>query len=67
MKKPPAFNPKRKEVEEAVQRYLENGGKIDNLQIKAKRSLKTEIEKTWEGGTGLKSEPSGVLGKPGDL
>ena len=48
MKKTPAFNPKRKEVEEAVQRYLENGGKIDNLQIKAKRSLKTEIEKTWE-------------------
>ena len=51
MKKPPTFNPKRNEVEEAVQRYLENGGKIDNLQIKVKKSLKTEIEKTWAGDT----------------
>ena len=57
MKKPPAFNPKRNEVEEAVQRYLENGGKIDNLQIKAKRSLKTEIEKTWEGAKSKKTQP----------
>ena len=56
MKKPPAFNPKRNEVEEAVQRYLENGGKIDNLQIKAKRSLKTEIEKTWAGDTRNKTQ-----------
>ena len=57
MKKPPAFNPKRKEVEEAVQRYLENGGKIDNLQIKAKRALKTEIEKTWDGSKNKKTTP----------
>ena len=57
MKKPPAFNPKRNEVEEAVQRYLENGGKIDNLQIKAKRSLKTEIEKTREGAKSKKTLP----------
>ena len=57
MKKTPAFNPKRKEVEKAVQRYLENGSKIDNLQIKAKRSLKTEIEKTWEGTKSIKTLP----------
>ena len=57
MKKPPAFNPKRKEVEEAVQRYLENGGKIDNLQIKAKRALKTEIEKARDGAKSKKTLP----------
>ena len=59
MKKTPAFNPKRKEVEEAVQRYLENGGKIDNLQIIAKKSLKTEIEKTWAGDTRNKTQQWG--------
>ena len=57
MKKPSAYNPNREEVEEAVQRYLVNGGKIDNLQIKAKRSLKTEIEKTWAGETRNKTQP----------
>ena len=57
MKKPPAFNPKRNEVEEAVQRYLENGGKIDNLQITAKRSLKTEIENSWDGAKSKKTLP----------
>ena len=59
MKKPPAFNPKRNEVEEAVQRYLENGGKIDNLQIKEKKLLKTEIEKTWAGDTSNKTQQWG--------
>ena len=57
MKKPPAFNPKRNEVEEAVQRYLENGGKIDNLQIKGKLSLKAEIEKTREVAKSKKTQP----------
>ncbi len=66
MKKPPAFNPKRNEVEEAVQRYLENGGKIDNLQIKAKRSLKTEIEKTWEGSKSKKTQPWENVLQPAD-
>ena len=57
MKKPPAFNPKRNEVEEAVQRYLENGGKIDNLQIKANRSLKTVNEEKWQGAKSKKTLP----------
>ena len=59
-----AFNPNRKEVEEAVQVYLKNGGKIDDQRIQAKRSIQKEIESTWANDTRTKSEPWGGLGKP---
>ena len=62
-----AFNPNRKEVEEAVQAYLKNGGKIDDQRIQAKRSIQKEIERTWANDTRTKSEPWGGLGKPKDL
>ena len=65
--KKPAFNPNRKEVEEAVKVYLKNGGKIDDQRIQAKMEIRKRIEKTWAGETGWKSEPLGGSGKPEDL
>ena len=65
--KKPAFNPSRKEVEEAVKVYLKNGGKIDDQTIQAKMEIRKRIEKTWAGGIVWKSEPLGGSGKPEDL
>ena len=65
--KKPAFNPNRKEVEEAVEIYLKNGGKIDDQRIQAKIEIRKRIEKTWAGSTGWKSEPFGGSGKQEDL
>ena len=65
--KKPAFNPNRKEVEEAVKVYLKIGGKIKDQRIQAKMEIRKRIEETWAGGTGCKSEPLGGSGKPEDL
>ena len=65
--KKPAFNPNRKEVEEAVKVYLQNGGKIDDQRIQAKMEIRKRIEKTWAAGTAYKSEPSVGSDKPEDL
>ena len=61
------FNPNRKEVEEAVEMYLKNGGKIDDQRIQAKRSIQKEIESTWANDNRTKSEPWGGLDKPKNL
>ena len=61
------FNPNREEVEEAVQVYLKNGGKIDDQRIESKRSIQKEIERTWANDTKTKSEPWSGLDKPKDL
>ena len=48
MKKTIAYNPSREEVEEAVKKYLDSGGNIQNIEFNTNMSIISDIPNGWK-------------------